>query len=226
MQFRQAYREGMALLCRPSQPMNASGSSFLGSPLSLNNDGPMRPEEVGRLNISAAAHEIGVNPETIRSWDDRIPSLHIRRDLSGRRQFDQEALQLLKVVKELQDQGRSFDTITAVLNRPSPDVMTTAPVLVRNEPRLDWLQATLIAAREAAESRERALSESLDRARSRIALLVSEVASLRGRVADLTLHGDHLAAIVANSNDRLERTELMSAVRQEEAPRAWWRFWD
>ncbi len=178
------------------------------------------------MNISAAAQALGVSPEVLRKWDERIPTLNIPRDNAGRRRFDDESLGLLKMIKQLSDQGRSFDTITAVLDRPSPGVLTGVPVHVQHEAaQKQWYEATLEAARDAAASREAAVLAALDEAGREREMLECEVTILRDRIADLAGRNDHLAAELQNTSERLERAELMSAVRLEPAARAWWKFW-
>ncbi|MBM3270282.1 MAG: MerR family transcriptional regulator [Candidatus Sericytochromatia bacterium] len=177
------------------------------------------------MNISAAADAIGVTPDKIRKWDERIPSLQIPRDPAGRRRFDDQSLQLLAMVKELQEQGRSFDTITAVLDRPSADVLTGAPVRLSPEAaqRL-WLEETLKAARDAAASREAMLAGALDEAMRERDNLERDLQNLRERVADLARRNDELAGRLAATSERLERAELITAVRQEPA-KPWWKLW-
>ncbi len=177
------------------------------------------------MNISAAAQAIGVTPDTLRKWDERIPALNIPRDNAGRRRFDDQSLQLLAMIKQLQDQGRSFDTITAVIERPSADVLTGAPIRVSAEAaQRIWLEATLRGAREAAASREAMLIDALDEALRTRDNLEREILGLRGRIADLARRNDELAAQVATTGERLERAELMSAVRQESG-KPWWKVW-
>jgi len=178
------------------------------------------------VNISAAAQALGVSPDTLRRWDERIPTLNIPRDNAGRRRFDDRALQLLRTIKQLQDQGRSFDTITAVIEKPSAGVLTGAPIAVAGDlgERL-WWGAALDAAREAGVSREEYLTEALAAASRERGILELEVTALRARIADLARRNDDLVAQVHNTAERLERAELMSAVRQDTARRPWWRFW-
>jgi DNA-binding transcriptional MerR regulator len=178
------------------------------------------------LNISAAAQTIGVSPDTLRKWDERIPTLQIARDNAGRRRFDDRSLQLLKMVKRLSDEGRSFDTITAVIERPSPDVLTGAPISVLPEDaRSLWWSAALQASRDATSSREDLLIELLEAASRDRENLEREVGAMRTRIADLAQRNDDLETQLSHSNERLERTELMTAVRHEPARRAWWKFW-
>lgn len=178
------------------------------------------------MNISAAAQSLGVSPDILRKWDERIPALNIPRDNAGRRRFDDQSLRLLEKIKQLSDQGRSFDTITAVLDKPSADILTGAPVAVQpGAAQKLWYDATLVAARDAAASRESALLEGLEQARKERESLERDVAGLRERIADLARRNDDLAADLNGTNERLERAELMSAVRQEPATRTWWKFW-
>ena len=179
------------------------------------------------MNISAAAQALGVSPEVLRRWDDRIPTLNIPRDNAGRRRFDDDSLGLLRIIKQLSEQGRSYDTITAVLDKPSPDVLTGAPIAVQHDAaQKTWYDATLEAARDAAVSREVAILAALDDAREEREGLEREVGSLRERIAELASRNETLAHDLRNTNERLERAELMSAVRQEPSTRQpWWKFW-
>lgn len=178
------------------------------------------------MNISAAAQALGVSPDVLRKWDERIPSLNIPRDNAGRRRFDARSLEILERIKQLTEQGRSFDTITAVLEKPSPDILTGAPVTVQQDSaQKHWYDMALRAARDAATSREAALVENLQQALLERDRLEHEVKELRARVAELARRNDELAADLRNTNLRLEKAELMSAVRQEPPSRPWWRFW-
>lgn len=178
------------------------------------------------MNISAAAQALGVSPEVLRKWDERIPTLNIPRDNAGRRRFDDQSLSLLKRIKQLSEQGRSFDTITAVLDKPSPDVLTGAPIFVGSDPAQKlWYDATLEAARDAAVSREVALLAALDDARFERESLEREVLAMRTRISELAERNDHLAHDLESTNERLERAELMTAVRKGPGDRPWWRFW-
>jgi len=178
------------------------------------------------LNISAAAQTIGVSTDTLRTWDERIPTLQIARDNAGRRRFDDRSLQLLKLVKRLSDEGRSFDTITAVIDRPAASVLTGAPISVQPEDaRSIWWAAALKASRDAAASREEMLVDLLESTSRDRESLEREVGAMRVRIADLALRNDDLEARLGSTNERLERAELMTAVRQEPARRAWWKFW-
>lgn len=172
------------------------------------------------MNISVAASKIGVSPDTLRKWDERIPNLRIPRDAAGRRRFDDQAVQLLQVVKRLQDQGRSYETIRALLEPPSADVMTAVPLEVRADPRRRWLTAALESAREAAETHA-AQVELLAREN---ATLTAEIQALRSRVAELSQSGADLEAQVASAEERIERGELMAAMRKE-ALKPWWKVW-
>ena len=109
----------------------------------------------------------------------------------------------------------------ATLEPSAAELMAAAPVDVHTDPRWRWLRATLLAASEAAQSRSQALAD----ARREIARLQDAVEALDARVSGLEVDNSHLQEALEASEDRLQRTELIHAVRQIRPERPWWRFW-
>ncbi|MBU6427753.1 MAG: MerR family transcriptional regulator [Cyanobacteria bacterium REEB65] len=175
------------------------------------------------MNISAAATALGVSPETLRQWDQRIPALAIPRDPAGRRRFEDRHLAILRAVKGLQDEGRTLESIRVILEPPAASqIMANAPVGIRPDPRQRWLRAAMTAAHDAAGTR----ADALDRARSENSDLRHELLNLKSQIADLERQNGVLAASLASAEDRIQRTELMNAFRQIPTERPWWRFWN
>jgi DNA-binding transcriptional MerR regulator len=71
-----------------------------------------------RLSTSEAAAAVGASPNTVKSWM-RDLDLTPPRDEAGRHRWDARALAALVAVKDLRDQGRSYESIRAVIGRPN-----------------------------------------------------------------------------------------------------------
>lgn len=124
------------------------------------------------------------------------------------------------MVKRLQEQGRSLESIRVILEAPSPTVMASAPVGVRQDSRLQWIRATLRAATDVASARSEAFAD----LRRQSLALEARVAELAERVCQLGRENDQLRTSLESAEDRIQRAELINAVRQLPQERPWWKL--
>lgn len=148
------------------------------------------------MNISEAAHAIGVSPTTLRKWDKRIPSLQVRRNGRGHREYDPQIVGTLLQIKKLEEQGRSFDSITVLL----------APEISTDQPGLQDLEQAL---------------QRIDHQRQTIASLEEESGRLQQQMSDLQARLYEREERLA----QLEREELARQLKREVVSRPWWQFW-
>ena len=173
------------------------------------------------MKISAAAEAPSVSPETLREGDPRTEIPGLPCDPAARGGLEDHHRELVQAIRGLREHGRSFDSIRVSLELSASEVMAAAPVDVHADPRRRWLSATLLAASEAARSR----SQALDGARHEIARLKDVVEALDARVSGLQVDNSHLQDALEAAEDRMQRTELIHAVRQIRPHGPWWRFW-
>lgn len=93
-----------------------------------------------RLSTSEAAAAVGASPNTVKSWM-RDLGLTPPRDEAGRHRWDARALAALVAVKDLRDQGRSYESIRAVI-QPVPEPVR--PAVPMDEDRLAWAIAEAV----------------------------------------------------------------------------------
>jgi DNA-binding transcriptional MerR regulator len=67
-----------------------------------------------RLSTQEAAAHVGASPNTVKSWV-RDLGLAPARDEAGRHRWDDRAIAALQAVKDLRDEGRSYDTIRRLI---------------------------------------------------------------------------------------------------------------
>ncbi|MDB5096286.1 MAG: hypothetical protein JWM80_707 [Cyanobacteria bacterium RYN_339] len=91
-----------------------------------------------RLSTSEAAAAVGASPNTVKSWM-RDLGLAPPRDEAGRHRWDSNALAALGAVKDLRDQGRSYDSIRVVIGQ-----VAEAPRPAPEEDRLAWAIAEAV----------------------------------------------------------------------------------
>lgn len=94
-----------------------------------------------RVSTQEAAALVGASPNTVKSWV-RDLGLTPPRDESGRHRWDADALAALHAVKNLRDQGRSYDTIRRVI-APVEVLPASAPSAF-DEERLKWAIAEAV----------------------------------------------------------------------------------
>ena len=92
-----------------------------------------------RLSTQEAALAVGASPNTVKSWV-RDLGLAPPRDEAGRHRWDENALAALRAVKDLREQGRSYDTIRKVMTPVKP----VAPVRTTDDERLSWAIAEAV----------------------------------------------------------------------------------
>lgn len=181
-----------------------------------------------RLTTAAAAEAIGVPITTLKGWLSQVP-VPTERDTAGRRRFPPEALEVLEVVKELRDAGRTFETIrrrVPSVDHPAPDERETkesetGPMNAErqaNDRRAADVRelAGLVAAAVAdVVKAENELAEKYARA-------TYEIGELRATTRGLEAERDRLAGELAEVKaDRDQARALLAAP----APRPWWKVW-
>jgi DNA-binding transcriptional MerR regulator len=67
-----------------------------------------------RLSTQEAAAAVGASPNTVKSWV-RDLGIAPARDEAGRHRWDDRAIAALRAVKDLRDEGRSYDTIRRLI---------------------------------------------------------------------------------------------------------------
>lgn len=103
------------------------------------------------MRIADAAREIGVPEHVLRHWDE-VGAVSPGRSAAGHRQYTQEDLQRLRVLRACQEVGMSLAEIRLVLHRDEPG---RAAAITRQRERLR-------SRRERLEEAERFLGHVID----------------------------------------------------------------
>lgn len=178
-----------------------------------------------RLSTAEVAKATGIPEPTIKHWLGKLP-IPAEKDSAGRWRFDEEALEVLKAVKDLRDQDRTFETIRRRIGEPELSAESSG-LSDRLSP--DNLQPTTD--ERASSVDERMLAESL--AGVIAPQLIDALAAqneLAEKYARATYTIGQLEERVSNLTVQLAETKqrllLLDAPREEvRAPRPWWKLW-
>lgn len=80
----------------------------------------MRPLMTKHLSTEEAAEALGVQINTLKSWLGLFP-VKPGLDQSGRLRFGTQDMAVLGSIKQMRDQGRSYDTIRDAIAPPAPE---------------------------------------------------------------------------------------------------------
>ena len=161
------------------------------------------------LTTTEAAKQLGVPPTTLKTWLTSLP-IPASTDSRGRRRIDQEALEVLEMVKSLRDEDCGYQTIRRRIE-PQTDTSSSvtdgSPTTDNSEPApSSSMDTTALVAQviEAIRS-ENDLAEKYARAAHRMGELE---ATLRERERELA-----------------EAREKIALLEAPKPTRPWWRPW-
>ena len=161
------------------------------------------------LTTTEAAKQLGVPPTTLKTWLTNLP-IPASTDSRGRRRLDQEALEVLEMVKSLRDEDCGYQTIRRRIE-PTTDAN---PSVTDSEP--------------AADGPESASSPSLDTS----ALVAQVIEAIRSendlaekyaRVAHRV--GELEATLRERERELVEAREKIALLEAPKPTRPWWRLW-
>ena len=93
-------------------------------------------------SVKTLAKELNISPNTIKDWEKKF-NIHLAKNSDGKIKNDQEALTVLKTIKQMRDAGSGFKTITRIItdqtgsdpsrselipNRPNTDQSTNSQI--------------------------------------------------------------------------------------------------
>lgn len=182
-----------------------------------------------RLTTAAAAEKLGVPITTLKGWLSQVP-VPADRDAQGRRRFPSQALEVLAAVRDLREDGRTFETIRRripTVERPTTDGPETdaAEHQADARPAADDSQTD---ARPTADAR--ALTPVLDTSAiiEAVTAAISSQTDMAERFGKVAYElGEAKATIRALEADRDRLAGELAEARAAAArpARAWWKVW-
>ena len=158
-----------------------------------------------RLSTTEASKELGVPVPTIKHWLGQLP-IPAEKDGAGRWRYPEEALKVLKIVKDLRGQNRTFETIRRRIDIPSSPatIQSTTPKLSA-ELSADGLHQVL---------------DMLSAEISKNQALQAQVSELSATCAMFQERSEQLRAVVDSLQGEIK---LLKAAPERDRP--WWKRW-
>ena len=184
-----------------------------------------------RLSTAEASQETGIPEPTIKNWIGRLP-IPAEKDSAGRWRFGPEALDVLRAIKELRDEDRTFETIRRRIGEPemSAELSSANPGSSEDNPRLHHDEpAVSLDERRLADELAGAITPQLVEAlkanndlAEKYARAAHQIGQMEERVANLTTQ------LNADRDRHVQELEAARAeIAQLKAPalRPWWKLW-
>lgn len=138
------------------------------------------------MNINEVSELLKVNPETLRKWDKQL-NLNITRNKKGFREYSEDDIQKLQLIKQLRDMDNGIQTINRKLNTGSIQPENTDTIKDNDNlpvSNLDLISKQLVSNLENRLSEILDLSEKYSRATFEIGKLQTENKFLMEKLQD------------------------------------------
>jgi DNA-binding transcriptional MerR regulator len=179
-----------------------------------------------RITAAEAADALGVHHNTIKHWIAHLP-IPAEKDSAGRWRFGPEAVEVLKAIKELRDQDRSFDTIRVRIDKQAPGSSQEPAEVPTNNHQEPANQPPTVDGRDLAAIVGASLVPQVVEALQANNELAEKYARATYEIGKLTSDNEHLRQALASAQERIALLEAPKPEPEPPAPaprRGWWPF--
>lgn len=186
-----------------------------------------------RLSTAEVSDALGIPQPTIKHWLGQLP-IPAEKDGAGRWRFSDDALEVLKTVKALRDEDRTFNTIRRVIGEPATSASQSAMSDERqaDEPQLspderpsavderalaETVSATVMPRMLEALAAQNEIAEKYARAAHQIGTLEATIKAIEADRDRVTAERDHAL------RERDDARALLAAPKEPVRP--WWKLW-